>query len=188
MSNRETINKKWGYTLIEVLVAVAIFSTVISVPTGFFISSLRSQHRALALRETIDNTSYLVEYVSRALRMARKDIDGSCISAKTNYEITKTGKGIKFENYEDPSVCQEFYWDTEYNQLKESRDGADGLPLTPDDLEITQFQFQLSGETQEDNLQPRVTMLLEIGKKGASGLPKIRIQTTVSQRNLDIEK
>ncbi|XOA42803.1 MAG: PilW family protein [Candidatus Nealsonbacteria bacterium] len=184
---RETINKKWGYTLIEVLVAVAIFSTVISVPTGFFISSLKSQHRALALRETIDNTSYLVEYVSRALRMAKKAVDDDCIDAKTNYKITRAGKGIKFENYEDPPVCQEFYLDTD-KRLYESKDGAPGLPLTPDDLEITQFQFHLSGQTQEDNLQPQITMLLEIGKKGASGLPKIRIQTTVSQRNLDIEK
>lgn len=183
-----TIYKKEGYTLIEVLVAIAIFSTAIAITTSFFISSFRSQNRALSIRETIDNTSYVMGDITRALRMARKDRDGSCITAGTNYEITRGGKGIKFENYEEPPVCQEFYWEINDDRLYESKDGADGIPLTSSSLEVTQFQFQLSGESQLDDEQPRATVLLEIAKKGPSGptFTKIRAQTTISQRNLDI--
>ena len=180
--------KKEGYTLIEVLVAIAMFSTAITIATSFFISSLRSQNRALSVRETIDNTSHVMEYITRALRMARKDKDGSCITTKTNYEITRGGKGIKFENYQETPVCQELYWEVNDNRIYESKDGAVGLPLTSSDLEVTLFQFKLSGELQSDNEQPRVTVLLGVAKKGPSGpsFSKIRSQTTVSQRNLDV--
>lgn len=185
---QSTIYKKEGYTLIEILVAIAMFSIAIAISTSFFISSFRSQNRALSIRETIDNTSYVMEYITRALRMTRKDRDGSCIAAGTNYEITRGGKGIKFENYQEPPVCQEFYWEVNDDRLYESKDGAAGIPLTSSELEVTLFQFHLSGELQSDNKQPRITVLLEVAKKNPSGpsFSQTRAQTTISQRNLDV--
>ena len=142
----------------------------------------------MSIRETIDNASHVMEYIARALRMTRKDKDGSCITTKTNYEITRGGKGIKFENYQEPPICQEFYWEVNDNRIYESKDGAAGLPLTSSDLKVTLFQFQLSGELQSDNKQPRITILLEVAKKSLSdpSFSKIRAQTTISQRNLDV--
>lgn len=179
---------KKGFTLIEMLVAVAIFFIVVSIPTGFFVLSLKSQKRVLALREIIDNSSYALEYTSRALRMARKDdieIGGvvkDCLSGdKVNYEITNGGQGIKFRNYLDK--CQKFYLSG--TQLREWKDDGTDLPLTSDNLEITLLEFYLSGATQGDSLQPRVTILFEIQKKGQPGT-KIHLQTTISQRNLDV--
>jgi hypothetical protein len=43
------------------------------------------------------------------------------------------------------------------------------------------------GQDQADDLQPRVTFSLEVKKKNVEDSPKSQIQTTVSQRNLDIE-
>ncbi len=174
---------KKGYTLIEILVAVAIFFTVVSIPTSFFILSLKSQGKVLGLREIIDNSSYALEYTSRVLRMAKKDdLEGvNCLSGdKVNYEITHSGQGIKFKNYKDE--CQEFY--LEGGQIKEQK-GGNIFPLTSDNLEITSLTFKISGQEQEDGLQPRATILFEIQKKGQPAT-KIRLQTTVSQRNLDV--
>ena len=56
--NQET---QKAYTLIEVLIAVAIFFTVIAGPTGLFVSSLKSQNRILSVREIIDNSSHVCE-------------------------------------------------------------------------------------------------------------------------------
>ncbi|MFQ6083846.1 MAG: prepilin-type N-terminal cleavage/methylation domain-containing protein [Candidatus Aminicenantia bacterium] len=186
-----------GYTLIEVLAAIAIFFILVASPTGVFIASLRGQTRALALREIADTSSYALEYVSRALRMARKELNctdktnpATCFCLKNNgygfnYEITRGGKGIKFNNYQEPSICQEFFWDINDNRLKESKDGASPISLTSDDLEIASLKFQLSGSGQGDSLQPRVTILSKIAKKGQPEV-KIIIQTTISQRNLDV--
>ncbi len=187
-----------AYTLIEVLIAVAIFFTVIAGPTGLFVSSLKSQNRILSIREIIDNSSHVFEYISRALRMARKELSCSvrsqpetctCLDDSgygSNYEITREGKGIKFNNFQQPSVCQEFFWDTADNRLKESKDGAEPIALTSDDLEVVSFKFEEFGLGQDDNIQPRITIFLEITKKNQTEAPKIRVQTTISQRNLDV--
>lgn len=193
------INIQKGYTLIEIMVAVAIFFGVLVAPTGFLIVSLKSQMRTLASQELLDQTSYVLEYVSRALRMAKKDKNASCIDLNSNYRktdsrilagVTYSGPGIKFESYHDTPVCQEIFLDESDGRLKESKNGAAPLPLTSDDLEV--LSFNVSGEEswdQYDNSQPRVTFSLEV--KGGKNLkpeiqPKMRIQTTVSQRNLDV--
>jgi len=187
-----------AYTLIEVLIAVAIFFTVIAGPTGLFVSSLKSQNRILSVREIIDNSSHVFEYMSRALRMARKELDCglykeasecACLTVKgygSNYEITREGKGIKFNNFQHPSVCQEFFWDITDNRIKESKNGAEPIALTSDDLEVISFKFEEFGLEQDDNIQPRITIFLEITKKSQTEAPRIRIQTTISQRNLDV--
>ena len=187
-----------AYTLIEVLIAVAIFFTVIAGPTGLFVSSLKSQNRILSVREIIDNSSHVFEYMSRALRMARKELSCdvrsepetcACLDTSgygSNYEITRGGRGIKFNNFQQPSVCQEFFWDTADNRLKESKDDSEPIALTSDDLEVVSFKIKKFGLEQDDNIQPRITIFLEITKKDQTEAPKIRVQTTISQRNLDV--
>ncbi len=183
-----------AYSLVEVLVAVSIFAIAVSVPTSLFISALRNQTRALDMREIVDNTSYATEYISRALRMARKELNPpTCLSSYgLNYEETNSrtlisvlynGPGIRFINHR--GECQEFFLDTDDSQLKETKDWQFPIPLTAKNLEVSEFKFELSGEGQGDDIQPRVTMLLEI-KKIQSELPKTIVQTTISQRNLDI--
>ncbi|MCP6719240.1 MAG: prepilin-type N-terminal cleavage/methylation domain-containing protein [Patescibacteria group bacterium] len=179
-----------GYTLIELLVAAAIFFLLVAGPTGLFITSLRNQTRFLAMREVIDNSSYVLEYVSRFLRMARKDLNGTCISQSVNYENPAgISSNIRFINSQ--GLCQEFSLDTDRMQERKSTDDTavnlgSGVYLTSDDLKVTLLKFQLAGQGQGDNLQPRVTILFEIRKEGVLGSPETKLQTTISQRNLDL--
>ena len=180
---------KKGYTLIEILVAISIFLVVIAAPTGFFVTSIKGQKKALASQELLDNVSFTLEYMSRAIRMAKKDKDYTCISQigqKLNYQETHSERGIKFLNYQGD--CQEIFLDEIDGRLKESIEGSVPVPLTSDDLYITSFQIA-SDESwgQIDNLQPRITLSFEIKRENPRPEmePKIKIQTTISQRNLD---
>lgn len=178
-----------SFTLIELLVALAVFSIIMAAVAGIFISGLKAQKLILAKRELLDQTSYLMEYTSRAMRMAKKDLDGSCITAKKNYELTRGGNGIKFEKFDFATqqvICQEFFRDTTTNRLMENKAGVE-LPLTSGALLVEVFNIgPATGWDQEDNLQPRVTFSLSIKTKPE--MAKIRIQTTISQRALDITK
>ena len=167
-----------SFTLVELLVAVAIFAIIGGIASGVFVSALRAQRKSLAYQELLSQTSYLMEYMSRALRMARKDIDGVCIDAKLNYK--KVDSGIKFMNYK--GECQKFYLSGK--QLKEEKAGIISN-LTSTGLSVSNFNINLLGQTQDDNLQPRATLFLDITGKEQS---KIKIQTAVSQRSLDIER
>jgi len=179
--------KKNAFTLIEVLVAVGIFSLVMGMVSAILLSAISLQRKNLAVQRLLDQTSYALEYMSRTLRMAKKQTSDlpSCISQDYNYEITRGGYGIKFIDEQD--VCHEFYWDSSLRQLKEVK-GTQESFLTPEELEVTNFKINLSGEYGEDEKQPRLTILLQI--KGRRGLveefPEIKIQTTISQRRLDI--
>ena len=191
---------KNAYTLIEVLVAVGLFTIVIAAPTGFFVSALKGQQKALASQEVLDEVSYALEYMSRSLRMAKKELNCASKSDPTtcaclkiggygvNYELTHEGKGIKFTNYQNQ--CQEFFLDINDNRFKEVKDGGEAIPLTSDDLEVVVFKIGPQDSWgQNDNKQPKITLFLEV--KGVESArpelqPKIQIQTTVSQRNLDV--
>ncbi len=169
--------KTKGFTLVELLVGVAIFALIGGIVSGILVSGLRAQRKSLSYQELLDQTSYLMEYISRSVRMAKKDTDGSCVEKNLNYQ--KTSAGIKFKNYQ--SVCQEFYLSG--NQLKENKAG-NVYDLTSNDLQVTFFNIGPSDTWgQDDNFQPRVTLLLAIQGEEQS---KIKIQTTISQRNPDI--
>jgi len=192
-----------GYTLIEILVAVGVFFIVIAAPTGFFVGSLKGQQKALSSQELLDQASYVLEYMSRAIRMAKKDKIGDCISDKYNYENPQgISSAIRFINYD--GYCQEFFLDLVNKQLYErkSTDGnalnfGSALSLTSDNLEVISFEVkdpnsgwgQYDEDQVADKYQPRVTLFLEI--KGIRSArtelqPVIKIQTTISQRNLDV--
>lgn len=179
--------KNKGFTLVEMLVAVTVFILIVTAASGIFVSSLKAQRKSLASQQLLDQTSYIAEYMSRAIRMAKKDVAGECITAKLNYEKTRSGKGLKFKNYQD--ICQEFFWDTATNQLKEIKGGQENF-LTSHSLQILALNIKLAGESQNDDAQPRVTIFLDIKGKGEKPemQPEIRIQTTISQRNLDVRK
>ncbi len=188
-----------GFTLVELLVSISIFSLILSAMSGAFVSTIRAQRKSVAFQQLLEQTSYLEEYMSRAIRMARKDLLGDCLTtagAKQNFETNLDRDRIRFLNYR--GFCQEFFLDTNTNQIKE-RKSTDGtaiaaafqtsLPLTSSGLKVESFKVGPSDSwDQDDNEQPRVTLFLYI--KGA-GLkpeqqPEINIQTTISQRNPDV--
>ena len=149
--------QKNGFTLAELLVSITVFSLIIGAVSGAFISTIQAQRKALSFQEILNQTSYLEEYMSRAIRMARKDFGGSCVAANSNYEETHDGEGIKFLNYNND--CQEFYLLD--NQLWENKNGR-ATELTSNALEVDVFNINLIGKFQTDTLQPRVTLFLKI--------------------------
>ena len=173
-----------AFTLIELLVVLTIFSIALGSISGIFISGIHSQRKILAEQEILSQMSYILEYMGRAIRMAKKDdlsFSGqtkNCLSGnKVNYEVSSNQSQIKFRNYQNQ--CQRFYLSS--NQIFEEKDGT-SLPLTSPDLKINSLKFQVFGEIQEDNLQPRVTIFIEAQK----GKRNLKFQTTISQRDLDV--
>ena len=186
--NGVNVKTNKGFTLIEMMVAVLIFSIVVGAVIGVFVSALQVQRYNLAYQQLLDQTSYAMEYMGRAIRMAVKD-DGTCGFSGYNYRVSNGNTKIEFQNYKGD--CQEFYLDTSVdpNQLATSK-GADYLdiPLTSNNFNVTSLNFRITGAPGSefsDDLQPRVTIFMEIQGEGAGPQPKITIQTTISQRNLD---
>ena len=196
MFHTPQFTKNKGFTLIEMLVTVAIFSLIIGTSVGLFVWGIRAQRYSLSSQKILDQTSYAMEYMSRMLRMARKDdlVGPSCLGlpAKKNYEVLSGGEELRFVKY-DTYECWRFYL-SPAGQLMVDQAG-NVLPLTSPDLNVTFLQFVISGEKQPppptgDYFQPKVTISMEVEGKTMvfQQKPKIRIQTTISQRDLDVEE
>lgn len=177
-----------GFTIIEIVVAVSVFSIIVMIIFGLAIAAIKEQRRHYVSQDAFGQLGYALEYMSRTVRMAQKDLNGTCIGAKENYQLTHAGKGIKFINFE--GECQEFFLDSLDNSLKEVRAANPTSSLTSDTIEVIDFTVRLQNESQLDTKQPIVTLLIKVKGKGGEVEERFEatIQTSLSQRNLDIRK
>ncbi|MEA3295615.1 MAG: prepilin-type N-terminal cleavage/methylation domain-containing protein [Patescibacteria group bacterium] len=179
--NKDTNNK--GFTLIEIMLSVALFSILIVAVLNIFHYSAKAHEKILNSQEILNQTSYIMEYMSRSIRMAQKDIDGDC-SGATGKTYNSGDDSIKFINYD--GFCQEFYLDG--NILKQSIDDSTGVPLISSEFKVNLIKFEILGDEIGDNIQPRITIFLDI-ESDTTDIDKqtqVKIQTSVSQRNLDM--
>jgi prepilin-type N-terminal cleavage/methylation domain-containing protein len=187
--------KKAGFTLVEMLVSLAIFSIIVSAFLGIFTSFIKSQRRILAEKQLVDQTSYFIERFSRITMMAQKDVSGTCIAANRNYGTTTISGIMYFAFLDANSKCHMFF--LESGTIKEQESATNNnydfssdpaspyspLRLFSPNFTVTSFKITGAGWQQIDFIQPSVTIFFE-----ASGKDNIKIksQTTISQRNGDV--
>jgi len=198
--------KNQGLTLIEIMVAVTIFALVFGIVFGLFAVALKAQKKSLSSQNLLSEESYVMEYMSRQLRIARKQKDlvdfpaDKCFEdsdPNLSYEVIDSGHGIKFVTYS--LGCVQFVIDSsgESNRLRREVNIDPPLPasitpeyLTSANLNVEEFNVSVfEGTSTGDVGQPRVVLYLKM--KGAAGTPgeqsAIEIQNTVSQRNLNVQ-
>ncbi len=187
------INRR-GFTLIEIMVALVMFSLAIIAISGVYVTGVRGQRVIISGERSIDQSSYALEYMSRALRMAKKQTSDlpDCLSSDgENFEIGYGGSSLKFINSLEGFDCQRFYLSS--GRLMQERGLATASPqsveLTSGSLETIRLVFNVIGAQETDSLQPRVTvsMALRLKSSRPGEDPLIKVQTTISQRNLDIQ-
>ncbi len=203
-------NKNGGFTIIEMVVVMAVFLFIIGAAMGVFISIVQGQRRVFAEQQFLNQISYIEEYMSKALRMAKADPDGSClVESGLIYKLTRqntglgTFNGIKFINQSDGDVCQEFFLDNSTNpenpvlkELKNSNKDSDAVALTSSNLKINFIKFVIDRLEENTSVaqctkgnqcaQPRITILLKATiPMGVDEIDRT-IQTTVSRRNLNV--
>lgn len=179
---------KKGFTLVELMVGMTIFTLILAAVIGILISGIKIQRLILSQQQALDQLSFAIEYMSRALRMAKRE-DGTfaCLSNDLSYQNPNSPNisSVRFINHLQGDDCQEFsLGGPQGNQIKYSikiNQVREDLYLTSSGLTIQALSFKLQGESKSDTIQPRITIFLNITS------PLIlRLQTTISQRNLDI--
>jgi prepilin-type N-terminal cleavage/methylation domain-containing protein len=197
-----------AFTLIEIMVAVAIFSVVMVVALGALLSLSVADRRAEAIKTATDNLNFAVDSMSRTIRTGTNyncntpaGLDCASPGGNTLY-FNPAGGGLmayKLENMTtDPSNAA-----TICNQSgtvgciarETSNDG--GITWTPwaaitaPEVVITNpnnILFYLRGSQigAADNMQPILTILLS-GYVQVTGLQTsaFNLQTTVTQRLYD---
>lgn len=194
------MKKEEGLTLIEILVVIGVFSGLMTVITGIFLTNLEMQRRTMAVQRTIGEISYAIEYMGRNIRMARNDEDGSCLREGEQgftYGIPSEGNGIKFINHHDQ--CVKFFLDEDEGVVKKGiRENGEWIEhdLTSGILNFKSFKSDANvTPDNEDDLyikQPSATILLDVEALRGEASDAIwwdaEVQTTITRRRLDIER
>ncbi|MDP6704495.1 MAG: prepilin-type N-terminal cleavage/methylation domain-containing protein [archaeon] len=178
--------KTSGFTIIEILVGMAIFLVVAGASAGLLVSGLSSQQFSLSNQTVSTQTSFLGEYMTRVIRQASKELGAppTCVTTGTgeNYMVTNSDSTLTFVDKD--GACHVF--SKNGGKIQETVGGGATQDLTAADVTVNVLFFEIAGESQTDNIQPRVKLYIELEGEGDTP-PKIPFQTTVSQRRYDVE-
>ncbi len=182
------VSSKKGFTLVELLVSIGIFIVIFVVMMGTLVFGIRIQRRLLIEQQAVDELSYAIEYMSRALRLAIRE-DGSFNCLSNGYSYQNPGGNvskIRFINHLQGDDCQEFFLENNVLRHRKGIGASEQIfDLTSPGLTVTDTKFSLLGETSGDGLQPRASIILRISYPEGPSL--INVETTVSQRRLDVD-
>ncbi|MGB9848014.1 MAG: PilW family protein [Minisyncoccia bacterium] len=156
-----------GFTLIEILVATAIFLTIISITTATFLTSLRTQRYLLASINGTANLAYALEVMGREIRMGKSF-------------FVPTEDTINFLNVNNDAIVYRLNPDTQ--QIERSIGGGPFKTLTSPDVRVLSLRFIIKGNERNDGQQVKVTILLKVASYAGRRQIESNIQTTISSR------
>jgi len=161
-----------GFTMIELLVSMVLFVTIVSIVSGIFITSIRTEKQIVALIAANDNTFQALEQMSRAIRVGRS----FNIPSLTELDFLNP-QGERVHYRYNGSAIEQTIGDASLDWKK----------FTADNVNIGRFEIRSRGEGSNDGEPTRITLILSVGAKGAPNVENIftHIQTTTTVRNLD---
>ncbi|HEY4486213.1 MAG TPA: type II secretion system protein [Candidatus Paceibacterota bacterium] len=178
-----TLKPKKGFTLIEMIVALGLFTVVILVGIGALTGMSAAASKTKATGIVIDNLNFALENMARGMRTG---IDYHCGLDGTITEPADCATGssaIAFRNDSNKTVI----FRKNGTSIERSIDGGAFLSITSPEITIDTLTFFVEGAPSGDSLQPKVFIIVR-GTAGVREKDKTTfdIQTTISQRIFDI--
>lgn len=158
-----------GFTLVELLVAMGLFSVITSIAVGGFVSILRSERQAAGLLAANSNVSLSVEQMAREIRTG---FDFCTVQSCLLSELS-------FRNAREEDVTYRLQ-----GGAIERRVGSGAFQkITAGNVSVRYLKFYLQGREAGDGEQPRVTIALGVSAIELGVSENIAsLQTTVSAR------
>ncbi len=185
-----------GYTLIELVVAVGLFTTVAIMSSAAFLGVVASNRKTLAIRTAMDNLNSAIEGMSRDMKTGTAYHCGAAGAITAPSDCVSGDAYIAFEGQSgDPSISSDQIvyrlgpagaLCPSSEQICKSVDGGASffaVTAPPPELRITGLAFRVFGTNNADKKQPRIVIVI----RGTSGVDErsksvFNIETTISQR------
>jgi len=211
-------SKKSGFTLIEIIVSLALFSVVITIAVGALLVLIASNRQLQNEQSVLSNLSFALDSMTREIRTgsnyycAAGASPSDQIFSQTTSPLTGTNTGdcsnsdtqslryhgIAF-NEGGVSVSGEtgsdriaYFFERTEGKLYRRLSGRVPESIVSDGIYIKEADFYVTGSDETDDVQPKITIVLEAYNSEADALDDPAgerayvIQTTVTQRSLDI--
>lgn len=175
--------KKAGFSLVEMLVAISVFTIVVSIAVGGFVRALRTQRQLAAIVATESNVSLALEQMAREIRTGSSfcvgPTDADCDLANGVFAfIDQFGKKIIYA------------YNSSVGSLERERDGAGLETITARNVFVTRFEIIIQNNDPTDGVAARITVSLGVRPAEASLKDfEAALQTTLSPRtNVSVDR
>lgn len=177
------LKRHLGFSLIEIIVSVTLFSVIILSATNIFKLVIDSQRSAMAAQNVQENIKYFLEVIAKEIRMAQKNL-GVCpgiqsddVFAVTN--ISSDVQALSFKNYYGQCVTYALAADGSSQRFLISRDAQSGF-ISPAKISLDNLHFVVQSGT---STQSTVTINLRAHALGnAQFKSDMIIQTSIASR------
>jgi len=198
-SPRATTN---GFTLIELIVALGIFSTLVIGIAGVTIQLVQAQRKAANIQTVVDNIRFGLELMSREMRTGLNFNQTTPPPLGCSGSIA--GTEIRFISFNQGNAQFRVYYlkdtdgDGRGNTIMRIATPNTAIlptcamaePLTSEDIIVDNLSFDIFGSSPGANDgQPRITISLNLRSKDNSirNQTSMKLQTSVTQRIRDIQ-
>jgi prepilin-type N-terminal cleavage/methylation domain-containing protein len=182
-----------GFSLIELMVSVALFSVVMMVSIGSLLALADANRKAQALQSVMNNLNTAIDGMVRSIRMGTVYHCGNFGSYDTARSCDNGDTLIAFEAYGGDTgtgADQWAYWyDANTKRLYKSENaGGTQFALTAPEVQIDSATFYVVGAESTDRIQPKAVIVLRGTAGGTSAKTRttFTVQSTAVQRAIDV--
>ncbi len=172
-----------GLTLLEMMIAVSLFTIVMIISTTMFLRAIDSQQRSVNSKELQESLNYALAYMaSEASGVVQNPTtcNVACVDATAFFCSFSSGTKLTYRNESSVCVTYEIENDGAIPRLKITR-GAETDYLTPSTIRMTSLAFNVGNTDHVTYPIGVATMALSAQTLTGKNYPDtLRLQTTVA--------
>lgn len=172
-------NKKPAFTLIEVIVSVAIFAVIIITSSQIFQASLNAQIENIDEVALQEDVKYALEFMSRQARGAIKNTSGSTLcGVDADYTYATDGSTLYFQDAY--SACVTYTTEVDVNGVQRilASQGSLSHYITSPRTDVESLKFIVADDP--STVKPLLTLNFQAKSKTDINLPALSAQISVS--------
>ncbi len=183
------MTQKKGFSLMEIIIAMGIFSVAVLIGIGSLLLFVDGQRKALAIQSAYDNLRFTLEVMSKDLRVGSAF---SCNAGQPTSPPADCALGQSLISYIDKNgkwVTYQLNNGAIEKNIRDVGNSGQFISITGNDVIIDDLQFIVSGalsRDEGDNRQPVITTVIS-GRAGkGKSLSTFNLQTSVAQRKKEL--
>jgi prepilin-type N-terminal cleavage/methylation domain-containing protein len=208
--------KQSGFTLVEMIVSLAIFSIVVTVSVGALLVLVATNQQLQGEQGVMTNLSFALDSMTREIRTGNEyfcvsdpnggslfttgnldqELDGDVQDCATGNPSDHRFHGLAFTEGGDSITSGSdkilYFYDREEKKIFRRVGNGPAESIVSSGIVIEEFEFFVSGTRPlsaggaNSTDQPAVTLFIKATEKGVSTNKPFYLQTTITQRTLDV--
>jgi prepilin-type N-terminal cleavage/methylation domain-containing protein len=191
-----------GFTLVELLVSLALFSIVMLAAVGTLYTVNSASQRVTAMRAVLDNLDFAMESMSRTIRTGENIVCGDVQTQESGtnncpFGTSTAGSEALYLTSTIDGSSIEYRWrqdaTTGNNEIQKCTlinnngslqlDPTKCVSITDPNINVQKFSFYVNGADPSDGMQPSVIIMMQgVAAAGPGDTEPFDIQTYISQR------